>query len=163
MLPIFGWPSTSVHLTIQSMADVFDRPTRSRVMSRIRGSDTRPEMTIRRFLHSKGFRFRLHVRDLPGRPDIVLPRFRVVIFVHGCFWHQHPNCKFAVMPKTNRVFWEEKLNGNRLRDRRNEQRLRREGWRVFTIWECNLKPPTLNRLAARIVGSPRNPHVPTIA
>jgi len=133
------------------MADVFDRPTRSRVMSAIRGRNTRPELIVRRFLHARGLRFRIHVANLPGRPDIVLPRLHTAVFVHGCFWHQHPNCRYAVLPKSNRAFWNAKLKGNQFRDRRNAVRMRRAGWRVLTIWECALDDRNLERLYRRIV------------
>ena len=132
------------------MADVFDRPTRSRVMAAIRGRNTSPELVVRRFLHAQGLRFRLHVRHLPGRPDIVLHARRTVIFVHGCFWHRHVGCRFAVLPRTNSAFWQTKLEGNRARDRRNAIRLRRAGWRVLTIWECDLKERGLARLLRKI-------------
>jgi len=134
-----------------SMADVFDRKTRSRVMSSIRGRNTRPELIVRRFLHSRGLRFRIHATGLPGRPDIVLLRLNTVVFVHGCFWHQHSNCRFAVLPKSNRAFWRAKLKRNRLRDFRNASRLRRAGWRVFTIWECGMRERGLERLHRRIM------------
>lgn len=132
------------------MADVFDRKTRSRVMAAIRGRNTTPELTVRRYLHGRGLRYRLHVRDLPGRPDIVIRRLRTAVFIHGCFWHQHPGCPAAVMPKSNRTFWRTKLLGNRDRDRRTVSRLRRAGWRVFTVWECALSERTLDRLYRRI-------------
>lgn len=134
------------------MGDVFDRTTRSRVMSAIRGENTTPELIVRRCLHARGLRFRIHVRKLPGRPDIVLSKHRAVVFVHGCFWHQHPNCRFAVMPKTNRAFWKAKLDGNRIRDVRAVANLRLAGWRVFTVWECDLGQKTLERLVRRILG-----------
>ena len=118
------------------MADVFDSRTRSRVMATIRSKDTSPELLLRSFLHRKGFRFRLHVRDLAGRPDIVLPKYRVALFVHGCFWHQHSGCVLAAFPSSNRDFWKKKLEGNRLRDSRQIASLRSEGWRVGVVWEC---------------------------
>ncbi len=108
-------------------------------MSRIRGKDTKPEMAVRRYLHARGFRYRLHVKDLPGKPDIVLPRYRTVIFVHGCFWHQHPGCGHAVMPKSNAAFWAAKLRANTERDIRHRARLEELGWRVITIWECEAR------------------------
>ena len=132
------------------MADVFDRKTRSRVMAAIRGRNTTPELTVRRYLHGRGLRYRLHVRDLPGRPDIVIRRLRTAVFIHGCFWLQHPGCPGAVMPKSNRTFWRTKLLGNRERDRRTTARLRRAGWRVYTIWECGLSDRALDRLYRRI-------------
>ena len=120
-------------------------------MSAIRSRDTKPELVVRRFLHAQGFRYRLQVRDLPGCPDIVLPRHRTLIFVHGCFWHRHRNCRFAVLPKSNRPFWLAKLSGNVVRDARNSLKLRRAGWRVLTIWECAISVASLRRLERRIL------------
>lgn len=108
------------------------------MMAAIRGKNTKPEIIVRRFLHRLGFRFQLHRRDLPGRPDIVLPKYRTVVEVRGCFWHRHEGCRFAYMPKSNREFWEAKLNGNRERDRRNLRELASLGWRVIEVWECEL-------------------------
>jgi DNA mismatch endonuclease (patch repair protein) len=105
-------------------------------MSRIRSRDTVPELQVRSALHRAGYRFRLHRKDLPGRPDIVLPKHSTVVFVHGCFWHRHPGCRFAYLPKSRVAFWRKKFNDNVERDRRNRRDLRRRGWRVITIWEC---------------------------
>ncbi|WP_343577785.1 DNA mismatch endonuclease Vsr [Pseudomonas sp.] len=121
--------------------DIVDSATRSLMMSGIRGRDTKPEITVRKFLHARGYRFRLHRKDLPGRPDIVLPRFRTCIFIHGCFWHHHKGCRFATLPKTRADFWAQKLKDNVERDRRAQEALLRKGWRVMTIWECELKHP----------------------
>ena len=133
------------------MSDIVDAATRSRMMSGIRGKHTKPELVVRRFLHRAGFRFRLHDGRLPGRPDLVLPRHRAVVNVHGCFWHRHPGCRFAYMPATNREFWREKLEGNAARDRLNEKVLRARGWRVFTVWECEARElRRLDALAAAI-------------
>lgn len=132
------------------MADVFDRATRSRNMAAIRGRHTKPELTVRRYLHGRGLRYRLHHSGLPGRPDLVFRRLHTVVFVHGCFWHRHAGCRFAVLPRTNAAFWRTKLEGNRSRDRRNVSQLRRAGWRVLIIWECNLTPAALERLYRRI-------------
>jgi DNA mismatch endonuclease (patch repair protein) len=121
------------------MTDIVDSSTRSRMMAGIQGKDTTPEMQIRRGLHALGFRFRLHDRKLPGRPDLVLPGYRAVIFVHGCFWHHHPGCHYATMPATRPDFWQKKFRENRERDARNRQKLEEQGWRVFTVWECGLK------------------------
>ncbi|MCA2992530.1 DNA mismatch endonuclease Vsr [Gemmatimonas sp.] len=107
-------------------------------MAAIKRRDTQPEMRLRRALHATGFRFRLDRRDLPGSPDIVLPKYRTAIFVHGCFWHRH-NCRFFKWPKTRAEFWREKLNGNVERDRRTMRSLRRLGWQVLVIWECELR------------------------
>ncbi|WP_459720892.1 very short patch repair endonuclease [Sideroxyarcus sp. TK5] len=114
---------------------------RSRVMSAVRGKDTTPELIVRRLLHSMGFRFRLHRKDLPGKPDIVLPKYHACIFVHGCFWHQHPRCKRASRPTSHTVFWNAKLQGNADRDKKNYRALKRLGWRVMVIWECQTKNP----------------------
>lgn len=108
-------------------------------MSRIRGKDTSPERTVRSFLHSHGFRFRLHVKQLPGRPDIVLPRLKTVIFVHGCFWHHHARCKYAVYPRSRAAFWRAKIDGAVKRDRSAARLLRKSGWAAITIWECEIE------------------------
>jgi len=118
------------------MTDVLTKEQRKYCMSRIRGKDTKPEIVVRRLVHSLGYRYRLHVRKLPGCPDIVLARHRKVIFVHGCFWHMH-RCKYGrVIPKTNKKFWENKRNGNVQRSHKNNRALRRLGWKVLVVWEC---------------------------
>ena len=111
-------------------------PERSRLMAAVRGKDTKIEVNVRRITHSLGYRFRLHRRDLPGTPDIVFPSRRRVIFVHGCFWHQHSGCRKATLPKTRANFWRTKLAGNKARDKRNIAALKRSGWDVLVIWEC---------------------------
>ena len=108
-------------------------------MSRIKAKNTKPEMLVRRFLHANGFRYRLHVKDLPGKPDIVLPKYKTVIFVHGCFWHGHKGCKYYVIPKTKTEWWLNKINGNIANDRKAERALKKEGWKILTLWECDLK------------------------
>ena len=118
------------------MVDVFAPAKRSWVMSRIRGVNTRPERFVRSFLHVQGFRFRLHQRKLPGKPDIVLSRHKTVVFVNGCFWHHHSGCKNAVYPRTRVQFWRNKIDSNVQRDKMSEKSLRSMGWRVITIWEC---------------------------
>lgn len=120
-------------------------------MSRIRGHNTSPERRVRSVLHSMGYRFRLHGRNLPGHPDIVLPKHRTVVFVHGCFWHRHPRCQFAYTPKTRVRFWSSKFEENVLRDQRARRRLRNLGWRVIVLWECQ----TTDReaLASRLAGA----------
>ena len=123
------------------------------MMAGIRGSETNPERIVRSYLFSRALRFRKNVRELPGKPDVVLPKYRTVVFVHGCFWHQHDRCKFATMPNTNRKFWEEKLAANRDRDRKNSQRLKALGWNVLTIWECQLDERRLSILAGRIIAN----------
>lgn len=119
--------------------DIVDASTRSRMMSAITGRNTKPEITVRRFLHARGYRFRLHRKDLPGRPDIVLPKWKSCIFVHGCFWHRHPNCRYATTPKTRPEFWTKKFRENVDRDRRNLEALNAAGWTCHIIWECELK------------------------
>lgn len=122
--------------------------SRSEVMSRIRSKNTKPELAVRRLLHSLGFRFRLHRRDLPGKPDLVLPRYRLAVFVQGCFWHQHPGCLLASTPKTRREYWGPKLAGNVRRDEEVHAALVSLGWRVAVIWECDARRP--ERLKMRI-------------
>jgi DNA mismatch endonuclease (patch repair protein) len=117
------------------MADVHDIKTRSYNMSRIKSKDTKPEMIIRKYLFSKGFRFRLHLNKLPGKPDIVLPKYKTIIFIHGCFWHGHENCKYFVTPKTRTDWWVKKIERNKQLDIDNFQHLNRLGWKVFTIFE----------------------------
>ena len=119
-------------------------------MSGIRGRNTRPERLVRSFLHRQGLRFVLHDRRLPGRPDIVLPRFRSVVLVHGCFWHRHAACRFAYKPKSNRPFWSQKFRGTVQRDLRNTKALRRLGWKVHVVWECQITEKRLLRLVSRI-------------
>lgn len=121
------------------MTDIVDSKTRSRMMSSIRGSNTGPELSVRRYLHARGFRYRLHRQDFPGKPDLVLPKHRLVIFVHGCFWHRHEGCFYATSPATRKDFWRKKLEGNTARDKRQQGELISSGWRVLVIWECGLK------------------------
>ena len=111
-------------------------PKRSKIMRAVPRFNSQPEILVRKTLHSLGLRFRLHRKDLPGTPDIVLPKFKTAIFVHGCFWHRHHNCSKSTIPKTRKSFWEEKFRANVMRDARNEELLRAMGWRVQTIWEC---------------------------
>lgn len=140
------------------MADVHDKKTRSYNMSRIRGKNTKPELLVRRFLHARGYRYRLHVKDLPGKPDIVLPKYKTVIFVHGCFWHGHENCRYFVVPKTRTDWWLAKINGNTANDEKAEKALKDLGWRVITLWECSLKPATIDAtLAALLKTLPSRP------
>jgi DNA mismatch endonuclease, patch repair protein len=132
------------------MADVHNKKTRSFNMSRIKGKDTKPEMLVRRFLFSKGFRYKLHDKNLPGKPDLVLPKYKTVIFVHGCFWHGHEGCRYFVIPKTRTEWWLNKINGNKRNDAANLQKLYEKGWRVINVFECELKKnereATLNNL-----------------
>lgn len=133
------------------MTDTLTPEERSRRMSLVRAKDTKPEVRVRGLVHSLGYRYRLHVRKLPGCPDLVFPSRRKVIFVHGCFWHQH-RCKMGNrMPKSRLDFWRPKLEGNKKRDARYRRELRRLGWRILVVWECQTHPNKLDKLAARIV------------
>jgi DNA mismatch endonuclease (patch repair protein) len=121
------------------MIDVVDKATRSRMMAGIRSKNTGPEITLRRLLHAAGFRYRLHANNLPGRPDIVLSRYRAAIFVNGCFWHRHPGCRYATTPGSNTEFWNAKFATNVARDASKQHALITAGWRVAVVWECELK------------------------
>lgn len=136
-----------------TMTDVVDRETRSRMMAGIRGRDTRPEMALRRALHARGFRYRLHGADLPGRPDLVFPRHRAVVFVHGCFWHRHPGCRYATTPATREAFWSAKFDANVARDRAVQGALASMGWRVGVAWECGLRSRGNAEQAADVVAA----------
>jgi DNA mismatch endonuclease (patch repair protein) len=120
------------------MTDVVDVATRSRMMAGIQGKNTKPEILIRKALHARGFRFRLHVKDLPGKPDLVLPKYRALIFVHGCFWHGH-GCRYFKVPQTRPEFWLEKIGKNQRRDSLQEEALIAMGWRVLVVWECAVR------------------------
>ena len=136
------------------MADVHDKATRSYNMSRVKSKNTKPEIVVRQFLHANGFRFRLHTKDLPGKPDIVLPKYKTVIFVNGCFWHGHEGCKYYVVPKTRTEWWLNKINHNILNDEKAVESLQKGGWKIITIWACKLKKTlleeTLNGLISDI-------------
>lgn len=121
------------------MADVHEPKVRSYNMSQIKATDTKPEMIVRKFLHANGFRYRLHVKDLPGKPDIVLPKYNTIIFVHGCFWHAHEGCKYFKIPKTRTEWWKEKLLGNKKRGQQHVEKLKELGWHVIIVWECQIK------------------------
>ena len=131
--------------------DRFSKEERSRIMSHVRSQDTKPEKRLRSLLHHMGFRFRLYRRDLPGTPDIVLPKYRTAIFVHGCFWHQHPGCKRAAIPKSNTAFWQKKLERNQVRDAMIQRELTLMGWNVITVWECELKTGNEETLKRKLV------------
>lgn len=122
------------------MADVHDRKTRSYNMSQIRSKDTKPELTVRKYLFAKGLRYRLHDKTLPEKPDIILPRFNTVIFVHGCFWHGHTGCKYFVIPKTRTDWWVNKINRNKALDQEHKRELKKRGFNVISIFECQLQP-----------------------
>lgn len=133
------------------MADVLSKEQRKRCMSHIKSKDTKPEVLVRRFLFAHGFRFRLHRKDLPGKPDIVLPKYKTVIFINGCFWHGHSECRYASIPETNRDFWHSKISGNIERDKSNYAKLQHLGWKVIEIWQCQLKPKTKDRILKNLV------------
>ena len=131
--------------------DVFTKQERSEIMSMVRSKDTKPELLVRSYLHRSGLRFRLHQKDILGKPDIVLRKHRTLVFVHGCFWHQHKGCKNARMPKSNQDYWHPKLEGNVKRFKKNQAALKRMGWRVFVLWECEArKPDKLAKLVKKI-------------
>ena len=121
------------------MIDIVDPATRSRMMAGIRGKDTQPEMALRRALHARGFRYRLHANWIPGRPDMLFPKFNAVVFVHGCFWHRHQGCRYATTPATRAEFWQSKFTANVARDDNVRGTLLRAGWRVATVWQCALR------------------------
>lgn len=133
------------------MADIVDPFTRSRMMASIKGTNTRPEIALRKALHALGLRYRLHDRKLPGRPDIVLPRWRAVVFVHGCFWHRHDGCRYATVPATRQQFWNEKFAANVSRDQRNLASLAAAEWRTRIVWECDLKTLGVSTVANDIM------------
>jgi len=138
------------------MADVHEPETRSYNMSQISGKDTKPEMMVRKFLHGNGFRYRLHVKDLPGKPDLVLPKYNSVVFVHGCFWHAHEGCKYFKIPKTRTEWWKNKLLGNRERDKKHISQLERLDWNVIVVWGCELKKERRSRTLKKIAEKLKN-------
>ena len=135
------------------MADIFTKEKRSEVMSKIRGKNTSPELLVRKCLFAAGYRFRLHDKKLPGSPDISLPRHQLVIMVDGCFWHGHKRCKYFRLPKSRVSFWKDKIDKNRKRDQATKRKLKRLGWRVLTVWECQLKPDKLEKTIQKILSS----------
>lgn len=145
------------------MTDIVDSATRSKMMSGIHGKDTQPELAIRQYLHARGYRFRLHRKELPGSPDLVLAKYRLAVFVHGCFWHRHKGCYYATTPATRSDFWRRKLDGNAERDQRQQQALEALGWRVLTVWECGLRHcfESLSEVEELIFSSPRISEWPT--
>ena len=120
------------------MTDIYSKNKRSRIMSKISGKETKYEILVRKFLFEKGFRYRKNDKRLPGRPDIVLPKYKTVIFIHGCFWHGH-HCKAGKLPETNKEFWENKINSNIERDKKNQYKLEKLGWKIIIVWQCELK------------------------
>ena len=134
------------------MPDVFSKEKRSWIMSRISGSNTKPEIIVRKIIHAMGFRYRLHVRNLPGTPDIVLPRHKKVVFVHGCFWHGHKGCKRSQRPSANSEFWNRKIEQNMARDKKVIKGLQKLGWRPLIIWECKTRNPlSLRKILAKFL------------
>lgn len=133
------------------MADIVEKETRSRMMAGIRGKDTQPELEVRRALHARGYRYRLHAKDIPGRPDLALPKYGAVIFVHGCFWHRHDGCRFTTSPSTRPEFWQSKFAANVRRDKLVREALIRTGWRVASLWECALRKPEQIGAAVRLL------------
>lgn len=127
------------------MADVHNSETRSYNMSRIRSKNTKPEMLVRKFLHVNGYRYRLHDKKLPGKPDIVLPKYRTVIFVHGCFWHGHAHCKYYMVPKTRTDWWLQKINNNIANNDKVVAALKKDGWKIIIIWGCELKVAQIDK------------------
>ena len=127
------------------MTDVHSKEVRSYNMSRIRSKDTKPELLVRKYLFSQGFRFRLHDKNMAGKPDIILPKYKSIIFIHGCFWHGHEGCHYFVVPKTRTDWWLNKINNNAANDRKSVASLQQSGWRVFEIWECDLKKNKLEQ------------------
>jgi len=133
------------------MADVHEPEVRSYNMSQIKGKDTKPELLVRKYLHSKGFRFRLHDNRLQGKPDVVLRKYHTLIFIHGCFWHGHEGCKYFVVPKTRTSWWLHKINRNKEKDFESYTALQKEGWKIITIWECELKKDKKEKTLERLV------------
>ena len=138
------------------MSDVHSPETRSFNMSQIKGKNTKPEELVRRYLFSHGYRYRKNVSTLPGKPDIVLPKYKTCIFVNGCFWHKHEGCKYFVWPKNNAEFWKKKIAGNVERDLRQQNELRLLGWNIVVIWECELKKDRFNETMASVTDNLRN-------
>jgi DNA mismatch endonuclease (patch repair protein) len=137
------------------MADIFSKAKRSEIMSKISGKETKPEIIVRKHLFSHGFRYRKNEKKLPGKPDIVLPKYKTVIFVHGCFWHGHQNCKKSALPQTNHEFWENKIQKNIERDKSKQKELKKLGWKIITVWQCQIKSrelfeKTMKRTVAKI-------------
>lgn len=135
------------------MADIVDKQTRSRMMAGIKGKDTKPELVLRRALHALGFRYRLHSKNVPGRPDLVFPKHHAIVFVHGCFWHRHEGCRYTTTPSTRPEFWQAKFDANVARDRSVHDQLLDAGWRVATVWECALRRPEETALTANLLAA----------
>ncbi|MBP6686879.1 MAG: DNA mismatch endonuclease Vsr [Lacibacter sp.] len=133
------------------MADVHSKEQRRFNMQQIKGKDTKPELLVRKYLHANGFRYKLHDKTLPGKPDLVLPKYKTVIFIHGCFWHGHENCKYFKIPQTRTEWWTEKINKNIANDVKAMKLLKKDGWKVITVWECRLQPKKLKHTLALLL------------
>lgn len=133
------------------MADVHNKQTRSYNMSQIKSGNTKPELLVRKFLHANGFRYKLHDKTLPGKPDIVLPRYKTIIFIHGCFWHGHANCKYFKIPQTRTAWWLQKINTNKANDANAIKALKKAGWKIITVWECRLKPARIEKTLSSLL------------
>ncbi len=138
------------------MADVHSKEVRSYNMSQVKGKDTKPELLVRRFLFANGLRYRLYDKKLSGKPDIVLPKYKTVIFIHGCFWHGHENCKYSILPKTRTEFWSDKIEGNKKRDKANIEQLKSKGWNVLIVYGCDLKGDKQEQTLKNILNSIQN-------
>ncbi|CAN5662751.1 hypothetical protein BH10BAC2_BH10BAC2_01930 [soil metagenome] len=136
---------------LRTMADVHSKETRSYNMSQIKGRNTKPEMLVRTFLHAQGFRYKLHDKSLPGKPDLVLPKYKTIIFIHGCFWHGHNGCKYYVVPKTRTAWWMNKINGNIANDKKAIKALKKDGWKIIIVWECDLRTVKVEKTLIKLL------------
>ena len=132
------------------MSDIYSKQKRSQIMSKISGKNTKPEIIIRKLIHSLGYRYRLHKKELPGKPDIVFPKYHKVIFVNGCFWHGHSKCSRSKLPTTNQNFWTNKITGNKKKDKSNYTRLKKLGWNYLIIWQCEISKKNIEKLTFKI-------------
>jgi DNA mismatch endonuclease (patch repair protein) len=138
------------------MSDIHDTETRSYNMSRIRSKDTKPEILVRKYLFSKGLRYRLHSTKYPGKPDILLPKYKTAIFVHGCFWHGHEGCKYFVVPQTRKSFWADKIEKNKARDKKNIIEIKKKGWNVIIVYECELRSDKKQKTFVKVLNKVKN-------
>lgn len=138
-------------LYLHSVADVHTIEQRRYNMQQIKSANTKPELLVRKFLHANGFRYSLHKKSLQGKPDIVLTKYKTAIFIHGCFWHGHANCKYFTIPKTRTQWWTDKINANKVNDTKAVKALKKEGWKVITVWECKLKPGKIEKTLQQLL------------